>query len=191
MLGAHLDHLGYNHEMMPGANDNASGVAVLLSMAKAIQNSQLKPKRTVIFVFFGAEEQGVAGSQYYLQNPVFPNENLLCLLNLDGVGRGKTLTALAGTDFPKVWQYIDTANREFIHRIIKPTHFANLARPRLDAARFLAAGVPAISFSADAEPILPYDYYHKTTDNVSIITPEIMEDLSQLLFIATMEMAGY
>ncbi len=61
MLGAHLDHLGYNDEMMPGAGDNASGVAVLLGVAEAIKMLPFKPKRYIIFNFFGAEEQWVKG----------------------------------------------------------------------------------------------------------------------------------
>lgn len=191
MLGAHLDHLGMNHLLMPGANDNASGVAVVMGVARAFHECSLKPKRSIIIVFFGAEEQGVVGSEYYLQHPVFPNEKLLGLLNLDGVGRGESITALAGENFPLLWQYIEVANREYIHRQVKASFFANIARPRLDAARFIWAGIPTLSFSTDGEPDLPYDIYHKTFDNPSIITPEIMEDLSQLLFMGTMEMATY
>jgi Peptidase family M28/PA domain len=191
MLSAHLDHLGYNHKLMPGANDNASGVAVLMGMAKAMHESILKPKRTIIFNFFGAEEQGVAGSKYYLEHPVIPNDKLVGLLNLDGVGRGKMIVAIAGQNYPELMNYIDDANNNYIHRVIRGTKFHNLARPRLDAARFMWAGVPTLSFSTRGGKALPYDYYHKTLDNLDVITPEIMEDLAQLLFIATMELARY
>jgi hypothetical protein len=191
MLGAHLDHLGYNHEMMPGANDNASGVAVLLGIAEAIHNSGLKPKRTIIFNFFGAEEQGVRGSEYYLKHPVVPNQQVRGFLNLDGVGRGSKVRALAGENYPRLWWYVNTANQLYVHREIVPGKFHNLARPRLDAARFMWAGIPTISFSTYAAPQLPEPVYHKTLDNPDIITPEIMEDLAQILFIAVMDIAGY
>ena len=191
MIGAHLDHLGYNHKMMPGADDNASGVSVVLGIAKAIKNSGLKPRRSIIFIFFGAEEQGVKGSEYYLAHPFVSNETIVGYLNLDGVGRGKQVEARAGKNYPALWKFIDDANQKYIHRPVIPKHFHNLARPRLDAAHFLWAGVPTISFSAVGAEPLPYEYYHRTTDRPEILTPEIMEDLAQLLFIALMEIAGF
>ncbi|NIM13862.1 MAG: M20/M25/M40 family metallo-hydrolase [Candidatus Aminicenantes bacterium] len=191
MIGGHLDHLGCNHKMMPGANDNASGVAVMLGIAEAIHKSGLKPRRSIIFNFFGAEEQGVKGSEYYLQHPFVPNKNIIGFINMDSVGRGTKLRALAGENYPELWKYIDDANKKYIHREVTPTHFHNLARPRLDAARFMWAGVPTISFSARGAKPLPYATYHTTKDNPDIITPEIMEDLAQLLFVAVLKMAEY
>ncbi len=63
VIGAHLDHLGLNPELMPGAHDNASGVAVLLGAAQALASSGIPFKRSIVFVIFGAEEQGVKGSE--------------------------------------------------------------------------------------------------------------------------------
>lgn len=188
VIGAHLDHLGYNHELIPGANDNASGVAVVLSVAEAMAKSAVKPKRSVVFIFFGAEEQGVKGSEYYLQHPVVPNDRVVGFINLDGVGRGTKLRVLAGKNYPRLMTFFDEANRRYIHRQIEATYFHNLARPRLDAARFMRAGIPSLSISTAGAAPLPYDTYHKTTDNPSIITPEIMEDLAQLIFIALTNM---
>jgi len=186
VLSAHLDHLGYNHELMPGANDNASGVAVILGVAKALSKSPIKPRRTVIFAFFGAEEQGVKGAEYFLAQPTFPQEKIFACLNLDGVGRGSKLTGLAGKNYPQLWKPFDQANQKYIHRVLTPTYFHNRARPRLDAAHFMWAGIPTISFNAyDAEP-LPYPTYHVTADKPEIITPEIMEDLAQLIFLVLM-----
>jgi hypothetical protein len=188
IIGAHLDHLGFNHEMMPGANDNASGVAVVMGVAEAISKMSFKPKRTVVFAFFGAEEQAVKGSEYYLEHPAFPKEKTYAFLNLDGVGRGKKIRALAGKNYPELFSSIDKANQRYVHRVIEPTEFHNLARPRLDAAHFMWANIPAVSFSAfDAEE-LPVATYHKTYDSPEIITPEIMEDLAQVLFVAVMGM---
>ena len=191
IIGGHLDHLGYNHKMMPGANDNASGIAVILGVAEAIKKSKVYPKRTVIFIFFGAEEQGVRGSEYYLNHPFMPNENIKGFINIDGVGRGSQLIATAGKNYPRLWRYIDEANRKYIHRTVTPTHFHNRARPRLDAAHFMWAGIPSVSFYAKGAEPLPYAHYHRTTDQPGIITPEIMEDLAQLLLIAIMEIARY
>jgi hypothetical protein len=188
VLSAHLDHLGYNHKMMPGANDNASGVAVLMGVAQAITKFQLKTKRSLIFAFFGAEEQGVKGSEYFLKNPTFLKEKIFACINLDGVGRGNKVSALAGENYPKLWKYFQAANTKFIHRTLRSGHFHNLARPRLDAAHFMWANIPTISFSTFGADSLPYATYHTTFDNPKIITPEIMEDLSQLILMALLEM---
>jgi Zn-dependent M28 family amino/carboxypeptidase len=171
---------------MPGANDNASAVAVMLGVAEALSRSPVKPRRSILFLFFGAEEQAVAGSKYYLEHPVFPLEKTIGLINMDGVGCGDRLNALAAKNYPRFWAFIKRANDAFVHREIRDYKFANLARPRLDAARFLWKGVPSISFSASGAP----SYYHVTKDDVETITPEILEDLAQILFMAVVDMAN-
>jgi len=185
ILGGHLDHLGRCYEIMPGANDNASAVSVILGIAEAMAKSPLKPRRSMIFLCFGAEEQGVVGSKYYLEHPSFPLEKTVAFINLDGVGCGDKLRALAAENYPCFWKFVEKANQKYIHRIIKPRYFSNIARPRLDAARFMWKGIPTISFSAFGAP----SYYHLTKDNIQTITPEILEDLAQLVFIVLLDMA--
>lgn len=190
ILAAHLDHLGYNPLLMPGANDNASGVAVVMAVAESLVRFELRPSRSVAFVFFGAEEQGVRGSEFYLQHPPPPLKNAKALINLDGVGRGSKLTALAARNYPELWKHFAAANRQLVHAVVSPAYFHNRARPRLDAARFMWAGIPIISFSAYGAPDLPFPSYHTSHDKPDIITPEIMVDLGRLIFSAVAEMAG-
>jgi hypothetical protein len=186
ILGGHLDHLGRCYEIMPGANDNASAVSVVMGVAEALAKCPIRPRRSVIFLCFGSEEQGVAGSEYYLEHPVVPLEKTLAFINMDGVGCGDKLSALAAKNYPGLWEYIKRANEKYIHRIVNDTFFANIARPRLDAARFMWKGVPTLSFSAYGAR----SYYHLPKDSIETITPEILEDLAQLLFVAVLDMAG-
>lgn len=186
ILGAHLDHLGACYEIMPGANDNATGVAVILEVCKALAKLEIPLKRSVIFAGFGAEEQAIVGSKVYLENPPFPIDKSVCLLNLDGVGNGTKLSAIAGKNYPEIWNVLDKVNTKYVHRSVLPTDFPNLARPRLDAARFMWAGIPSISFSAYGTKSV----YHVPQDDISLITPEIMEDLAQILFLAVIELAN-
>jgi Zn-dependent M28 family amino/carboxypeptidase len=139
-----------------------------------------------MFLCFGAEEQGVVGSEYYLEHPVIPLEKTVGLINMDGVGCGDKLSALAANNYPDFWKFIEKANQKYIHRVVRPRSFANIARPRLDAARFMWKDVPTISFGASGSR----SYYHITKDDVDTITPEIMQDLAQLLYIATLDMAN-
>jgi len=186
IVGGHLDGLGRCYEIMPGANDNNSAVAVTLGVADALARCAVKPRRSILFILFGAEEQAVHGSEYYLEHPVVPLEKTMGFINMDGVGCGDKLNALAAKNYPAFWDFVDRANKKYVHDVVAPSHFANIARPRLDAARFMWKGVPMLSFSAQGST----SYYHISKDNVDTITPEIMEDLAQLLFVSVLDMAN-
>ena len=71
IVGAHLDHMGLCYELIPGANDNASAVAVMMGVAKALKDNNIELKRSVMFLAFGAEEQGIIGSKTYLEKPSY------------------------------------------------------------------------------------------------------------------------
>ncbi len=188
IIGGHLDHLGLFPEMMPGANDNASAVAVMLGLAEAISKSEIKPKRSILFAFFGAEEQGVKGSEYYVQHPVYPIEKTVGLINMDGVGSGQSIFALAGKNFPWLYAPFEKANSLYLHREMGTNYWSNLTRPRLDAARFMDGNIPSLSFSTSGLR-LPYPTYHNTRDNISLINPEMLEDMARLMFLAVMDLA--
>lgn len=180
IIGAHLDHTGYCYEMMPGANDNASGVAVLLGVARALSQLETPLRRSVLFLLFGAEEQGLIGANYYLERPVQPLENTLCLINLDSVGAGDKLGATAGENYPELWEVFVKSNEAYVHRPLRTNYSSNIGRPRTDAAVFMHQGIPSLSFWSYGTP----SFYHTTQDNLDIITPEIMEDLGKLVFIS-------
>jgi len=185
IIGAHLDHLGRCYEIMPGANDNASAVAVMTGVAKALAKNHITLKRSVLFVAFGAEEQALLGSKKYIENPVFPLDKSV-LLNMDGVGAGKSISAAAGENFPLLWSFVKDVNTNYIHTNLTTSNFSNLGRPRLDAAIFMRAGVPSLSFATYGISTP----YHLPGDNVDIIDPEIMEEMCKLLFMSIVKMAN-
>lgn len=92
VIGAHYDHIGtsgrYSKDgvrgIHPGADDNASGSSAVLEMARA--SSKLKPRRTILFISFSGEEEGLRGSSYYVKHPVFPIQNHVFMINLDMIG---------------------------------------------------------------------------------------------------------
>jgi hypothetical protein len=108
VVGAHMDHIGYGPKMSmapnkikihPGADDNASGTAALLEIAKGFSN--MNNKRTILFIAFSAEEMGLLGSEFYVENPILPanDPNIkshIFMLNMDMVGyltKGKIKTS--------------------------------------------------------------------------------------------------
>jgi hypothetical protein len=190
IIGAHLDHLGMSHLMMPGANDNASADAVLLQTANSLANLATKFKRSIIFVLFGAEEQGVKGSEFYVANLKIPKEKIIGFINLESVGRGKTISAGSGKNYPDLFKPFKLNNDKYIHRAMTADFNANIARPRQDAAHFLWAGIPTISFGAYDAPELPFSTYHTTHDVPENLTPAIMEDLAKIVFLAAIDLVN-
>ena len=99
---AHWDHLGKGaavdgDDIYNGAIDNASGVAALLEIARAFTSVEPKPKRSILFLMVGAEEQGLLGSQLYAEQPIYPLAKTLASINIDGVnqwGRTKDITII-------------------------------------------------------------------------------------------------
>jgi aminopeptidase YwaD len=91
VFGAHYDHLGKmgNKVYFPGANDNASGCAMLLNLADWYVRAENKPHYSIAFVFFSAEEVGLVGSKAYTENPPFPLNKIRFMMNLDMVGTGE------------------------------------------------------------------------------------------------------
>lgn len=89
VFSAHYDHLGKmgNNIYFPGANDNASGIAMLLNLAE--HYSKNAPKKSIVFMAFGAEESGIIGSKFYTENPLFPLKQINFLINLDLLGTGE------------------------------------------------------------------------------------------------------
>ncbi|MCS7306190.1 MAG: M20/M25/M40 family metallo-hydrolase [Thermoguttaceae bacterium] len=96
ILGAHYDHLGYGglgslqpfrRVVHPGADDNASGVAVMVEAARLLAARKDKFKRSVLCIAFTAEERGLVGSRHYIQNPLWPLDQCIAMINLDMVGR--------------------------------------------------------------------------------------------------------
>lgn len=189
IISGHLDHLGRTWELLPGANDNAAAVAVGLGVAEAMAKCAVKPKRTVMFIFFGGEEQGVAGSDYYCEHPVYPLDKTLVLINMENVGMGDRISASGARTYPAFWAFIEKANQKYIHRQVSGGAASYPGRPRQDSARFFWKGVPSLTFGASGKSV-PYSTYHNTKDTADLVTPEIMEDLAQLLFIAVLDMAG-
>lgn len=88
VVTAHYDHLGMMGPKVyfPGANDNASGVSMLLELAHALATHP--PRYSVAFIAFGAEEAGLIGSKFYVDHPLFPLRNIRFLMNLDLLGTG-------------------------------------------------------------------------------------------------------
>jgi len=173
VIGAHYDHLGFGwpdpHEgsagrIHPGADDNASGVAVMLELARAMAAGE-KPPRTIVFVAFTGEEEGLVGSKHYVEHPPFPVEKTLAMINLDTVGRlgSNTLSVLA-TGTATEWQHIFRGVSYVVgveSRLIPASYAAS------DQKSFIDHGVPAVQLFTE-----PHADYHRPQDTADKVDVE-------------------
>jgi Zn-dependent M28 family amino/carboxypeptidase len=105
VIGAHYDHLGLGGEgsLAPkegeihhGADDNASGTAGVIELARLFATQKPRPRRTIVFIAFSGEEEGLLGSNYYVNHPVVPLANTVAMINMDMIGRMKNKSLVIG-----------------------------------------------------------------------------------------------
>ena len=102
-IGAHLDHIGLQPYVCPGALDNASGSVIIMGAAKALATSGFKPKRTIVFVLFGGEETGLYGSDYLANHPIMPLSNAKVVINIDCLGDGYGFGAMVASKYSSMF----------------------------------------------------------------------------------------
>ncbi|MBN1584227.1 MAG: M20/M25/M40 family metallo-hydrolase [Anaerolineae bacterium] len=179
ILGAHYDHMGRspNGTTWAGANDNASGTAVLLEVAHMWHEHGYVPRHTVIFAAWDAEEKGLIGSSYYVQHPRYPLENTVAMLQLDMVGAGSETLVIDGD--PGLAEQIRVVAESLGVETI------NTNSGRSDHAPFLAAGCAAnlLIWDSSQDPT-----YHRPTDTIEHIDPDRMSSILKIVNILLLGM---
>ena len=143
VVSAHYDHLGTmgNKTYFPGANDNASGVALLLELAAHYARPANRPACSVVFLLFGAEEAGLLGSRYFVAHPLVPLKSIRFLVNLDLLGTGEQgATVVNGRVFEKQFAQLTALNATGRYL---PALGARGPAANSDHFPFSEAGVPA------------------------------------------------
>jgi aminopeptidase YwaD len=143
IVTAHYDHLGTmgRRAYFPGANDNASGTAMLLELAAHYARPENQPAYSIVFIAFGAEEAGLVGSRYFVEHPLVPLNRIRFLMNLDLVGTGSEgATVVNGREFPSQFQLLQRLNAS---RRALPSLAARGRAANSDHFPFSERGVPA------------------------------------------------
>jgi len=171
LVTAHYDHLGLGWpdvhkgdegKVHPGADDNASGVAVMLELAHALSGAE-KPSRSIVFVAFTGEEEGLVGSKYYVEHTSrFPVGQVIGVINLDTVGRlGEQKLSVIGTGTAAEWQHI-FRGASFVTGV--ESRNIPEAMQASDQMSFVHKGVPAVQIFTSA-----HSDYHRPTDTADKI----------------------
>jgi Zn-dependent M28 family amino/carboxypeptidase len=148
---AHWDHLGVGtpvdgDTIYNGAMDNASGTASLIEMARAVKAMPEAPRRSMLFLAVTAEEQGLLGSQYYAQFPLYPLDKTLAAINLDGMnmwGRTRDMVVI-GYGMSELDDYLEDAAAEQSRVLVPDAEPEKGFYYRSDHFNFAKVGVPAL-----------------------------------------------
>lgn len=191
IIGGHLDAVGKAGKVVNGALDNASGVVDIMGAARAMAQSGIGLKRSVIFLFLGGEEIGLHGSKIYTEKPIFSKDKTITFINLDMVGNGTGLAVSAGNPYKDLLNYFVQANTQYIHRTMRtsaPVPGEYYGRPRSDEVVFSMAGFRTMSIgTTDGYKKV---FYHLPGDDPDAITIDIMEDVAKMIYVALTNMAN-
>jgi len=180
IIGGHYDHVGARNGTViyNGADDNASGTAGVMALAKAFSKSKQKPKRSVLFMAYTGEEKGLYGSRYYVgSDPLFPLERTVAMLNLDMIGRhDSSAVDIFGTlENPDLKEVFLEVNKLFnlTH------HFGDVKKMRgsSDHASFMRKQIPFLFFNTGNHKDL-----HRPTDTIEKINSENMALITKVVF---------
>jgi hypothetical protein len=180
IIGGHYDHVGARNDttIYNGADDNASGTAGVMALAKAFSYSKQKPKRSVLFMAYTGEEKGLFGSRYYVgSDPLFPIEKTVAMLNLDMIGRQDTSAVdIFGTlESPDLKIVFLEVNNSFNLN----HHFGDVKKKRgsSDFASFMRKKIPFLFFNTGNHKDL-----HRPTDTMEKINSENMALITKVVF---------
>lgn len=177
VFSAHYDHVGRMGKdvYFPGANDNASGIAMVLWLAKYFSEQTTPPPYSIVFLFFTGEEAGLIGSFYFAENPLFDLKKVRFLINLDMVGSGDDgIRVVNGRVCQKEFDLLTSINDEkkYLPQIKNRGAAANS-----DHYPFYAKGVKAVFIHTLGE----YKEYHNIYDRAEKLPLYEFEDLKKLL----------
>ncbi|HLG42027.1 MAG TPA: M20/M25/M40 family metallo-hydrolase [Planctomycetota bacterium] len=202
VIGGHHDHLGKgsqapfgqalgrpqgDDDIWNGADDNGSGSSTVVAIAKAFGESGVKPRRSILFMTFSAEEWGLVGSRHYCSNPIFPLAKTVAMINMDMVGRN--------ADRPVKIQGLATDEGDLFDRIARKAVEATglnaefVGTPSVgggdsDHSSFIARGVPAMFFFTGL-----HGDYHRVTDHVDKLAIDNMAKIGKTAAFMLWELA--
>ncbi len=188
IIGAHYDHIGTDGEhgqcaaieadgkkdnICNGADDNASGTAMVLELARAFAELPQKPERTIVFTHFSGEELGLYGSKAMANNPPFALDNVVAMVNLDMVGRlGRRGLAIGGIHSSEQWMPLldKLGNRDMT------VIYEGSVTARSDHASFYAHKIPVLFFFTGI-----HSDYHRAGDHADKINVQGMQSIGELV----------
>jgi len=192
VIGAHYDHMGMrNGYIWNGSDDNASGCVGVLTLARAITSTGIKPEKTIIFAFWTSEEEGLLGSRYFVKNLSYPLKNIKMNLNFDMISRYISEDNQKGVDltYTKSCALFRDCTEENLKRygidLIVNYKPSDDPPGGTDHRSFVEAGIPIMRFKPGHR-----EEYHTPADEVSTADWDIMEKIIRISFANIWELAN-
>jgi hypothetical protein len=197
LLTAHYDHLGVKPEgsgdrIYNGANDDGSGTVSVIEVARALARLPRHPRRSIVFMTFFGEEEGLIGSRYYAQHPVWPLDKTVADLNLEQVGRtdsseGRELSnaSLTGFDYSDLTRFVEDAGKSTGIKVYKDEKGSDPYFRQSDNFSLAEVGVPAETLCVAFE----FPDYHAVGDEWQKIDYENMAKVDRAIALAMFLMA--
>jgi hypothetical protein len=201
VIGAHYDGQGRTGQADPSrsvtsgnspikddiwnsANDNAASVAAILEIARAITSAKIITKRSILFVAFGAEEHGMAGSIHYVNRPVFPLSNHVAMINLEKLGRAPDRPfSVNGSASSAAWNEVLKVAQEQTKTQVRPN--VPFALPDSDHYPFSLSKIPAVMFYVSSN----VDEAHQASDSSDKIDFERTAEAARFALSLLLELA--
>lgn len=181
LIGAHMDHLGTGEggnatsrggpeavgQIHNGADDNASGTAGVIGLARWLGSLDERPRRGIVFATWSGEEWGLLGSRHYVEHPALPIDQLVTAMNMDMIGRSKDGYVIAeGTGSSPGFRDLIVQAHDAL-RLGLDLHLGDVPSSNSDHAPFFEAGVPVLNFFTGL-----HDEYHKPSDDIELINAD-------------------
>ncbi len=194
VIGAHIDHLGINKvtvdgkevvQIYSGADDNASGVAALIEIAKQVQQNSFMFRRSIIFAFFGAEEVGMAGSWYFLNRSFSEVDKIVMMINLDMIGRSsggngfKVFTGVYNLELNTIVAQLSQRPLSLQPELVTTDYFPS------DHRMFHEKGIPIALFTTGV-----HRDYHTPRDIPAALDYTQMEKISEFAYALAQHVAN-
>lgn len=192
-IGAHLDHLGVqNGTVYWGADDDGSGSTAVMLVAKALATNPVRPKRSILVMWFCGEEMGLIGSKHYADNPIIPNEKMVCELQLDMVGRNEEKQGEAASDNLNTIHLVGSKriSNELHEMILEQNKHVGFefeydeegVYTRSDHYSFAAKGIPIAFLFTGFHPD-----YHQPSDTIDKINFDKIVNAARLFYLTAFE----
>lgn len=192
IFGAHYDHVGYGRpgnsygpygHIHNGADDNASGVSGLLEVAESLTQLPTRPRRSILFALWDAEEAGLIGSRYWLSTPTIDLKRVKLKINADMIGRlrNSNLEVYGSRTSPGLRQIISQQNQHVGLNI----DFTWKMKEDSDHWPFYARSIPALMFHTGL-----HENYHRPSDDTHLINVDGIREVSRLMTLTLIELAN-
>jgi len=188
IVGGHLDHLGViNGVVYNGADDNASGSAVTMEVARLLAAHKFQPKRTVIFGLWCGEEMGLLGSRHYVATPSdgVSMDRTVAYFNMDMVGLGTEIGAPGALNFPEIFEVIMRDQAPEVAKIVRPRTGGPGGS---DHSAFIELGIEALALMTGGG--VGHPDYHDAADDLEKIDPDILGKTGQFVLQGVVNLAG-